>query len=181
MKLHLAVCKAQGWKPAEMRFYTGVPDKDRDPQWSKFWSAKLARIKKDGGSVTTRPLHYRKELVLDAYGEPIVEGDGSYRITDAAREKGIDVRLALDVASHARRKMFDVAIIFSQDKDLAEIAADVRLIAREHGRWMQTVCAFPANSKSTDAQGLRYVDWFVMTQTFYNRCLDSTDYRSKES
>jgi uncharacterized LabA/DUF88 family protein len=35
-------------------------------------------------------------------------------------EKGMDVRLAVDVVRMAREKLYDVALIFSQDQDLSE-------------------------------------------------------------
>ena len=48
-------------------------------------------------------------------------------------EKGIDVRIALDVIGKAVRDEYDVAIIFSQDQDLSEVADEIRTIARQHG------------------------------------------------
>jgi uncharacterized LabA/DUF88 family protein len=37
-------------------------------------------------------------------------------------EKGIDVRIALDVIAEAHRRAYDVALILSQDQDLSEVA-----------------------------------------------------------
>jgi uncharacterized LabA/DUF88 family protein len=38
------------------------------------------------------------------------------------REKGIDVRLALDILLLGFRSEYDVAVVFSQDQDLSEVA-----------------------------------------------------------
>jgi hypothetical protein len=46
-------------------------------------------------------------------------------------EKGIDLRLGLDLVKHTRLKIFDLAIIFSQDGDLAEAVDDAYEIAKE--------------------------------------------------
>jgi hypothetical protein len=43
MALSTTVCKQQGWKLVEVRFYTGVPDAGDDPFWNHFWTSKLAQ------------------------------------------------------------------------------------------------------------------------------------------
>ena len=48
--------------------------------------------------------------------------DGTTDTVYVPREKGIDLRLALDVVRMARTNQFNAALIFSQDQDLAEIA-----------------------------------------------------------
>ena len=48
-------------------------------------------------------------------------------------EKGIDVRLALDVVPMARENLYDVALIFSQDQDLSEAADEVKAISVQQG------------------------------------------------
>jgi uncharacterized LabA/DUF88 family protein len=40
----------------------------------------------------------------------------------AGEEKGVDVRIALDVIRLAHRAEYDVALLFSQDQDLSEVA-----------------------------------------------------------
>src|SRR3989304_2192175 len=65
-----------------------------------------------GVRVVTRPLRYVEE--------PVSLPDGTIRLVPLAREKGIDLRLALDVLRLARQGAFDCALLFSQDGDLAE-------------------------------------------------------------
>ena len=44
------------------------------------------------------------------------------------------VRVALDVIALAHRREYDVALVFSQDQDLSEVAEEIRTIAREQRR-----------------------------------------------
>lgn len=59
LKLHRAVCAANGWRPTLVRFYTGVPTEERSPMWHGYWSRRLLGLKRAGVVVTTRPLRYR--------------------------------------------------------------------------------------------------------------------------
>lgn len=163
LKLHRAVCAANGWRPTLVRFYTGVPTEERSPMWHGYWSRRLLGLKRAGVVVTTRPLRYR----------PSPEDPGVF----IAQEKGIDIRLALDLVSLARKQQFDVAVIYSQDQDLAEVASEVREIAREQGRWIKLASAFPAGPMATSGRGINGTDWFRMEESLYNSCLDMRDYR----
>ena len=79
----------------------------------------------------------------------------------------------------ARNAEFDVAIVFSQDQDLAEVAAEVRDIARTQGRWLKVVSAVPHGPKATSSRGIDRTDWFRMDREFYDACLDPRDYRPR--
>lgn len=94
---------------AEVRVYRGEPDAKRSPvgqaacqRQVRFWDAQ-ARV-----TPITRPLHYLP-----------VAWDGSGRPTDwEAREKGIDVMVALDMVMGAVRDEYDVCVLVSADTDL---------------------------------------------------------------
>lgn len=169
VKLHHAVCAANGWKPNMVRFYTGIPNAAESPMWTGYWAKRLLYMKRAGIHVTTRPLRYRKETVVDALGKSTV--------VTTPQEKGIDVRLALDIVSTARKKQFNVAVIFSQDQDLAEIVAEVAEISKEQDRWIKVCCAFPSGANATSGRGIDKTDWFRMDRAFYDACVDPTDYR----
>ena len=77
----------------------------------------------------------------------------------------------------ARNAELDVAIIFSQDQDLGEVAREVRDISRSTDRWLKVVSAFPAGSNATVRRGIDRTDWFRMNREFYDACLDPRDYR----
>ncbi len=160
------LCLAQGWELGRVRFYTGVPDPAESPQWSRFWDAKLAAMRGRGVSVFTRPLAYRRGR--DGNGEPT---------RPVAVEKGIDIRIAIDVVRDALDRACDVALLFSQDADLAEVAAEVRRISREQDRWIKVACAFPASAESRFKRGVDGTDWLPFDARLYRACKDPLDYR----
>ena len=95
------------------------------------------------------------------------------------QEKGIDVRLALDVISCSRRNMCDVALIMSQDQDLSELAREVRALSREQQRWIKIACAFPASASSRNQRGIDGTDWIRIDRAMYEGCIDTRDYRPR--
>jgi hypothetical protein len=172
-KLHHAVCKENGWEPNQTRFYTGVPDQARSPMWTAYWNNRVLALKHAGVHVTTRKLRYRVERVK------IAEGEVEEVVTP--QEKGVDVRLALDLVKLARKRCFDVAILFSQDQDLAEVVEEIREIAEEQNRSIGICCPFPSSPTATSRRGVDRTDWFRMDRVFYDRCLDPRDYRPRKS
>jgi uncharacterized LabA/DUF88 family protein len=116
------ICALRDWTPVGTRFYTGIPDADDDAFWHDFWASKLLAISRQGAHVFSRPLRYRNRSVRLP--------DGSRHTFLAGEEKGIDVRIALDIIRLAHRDAYDVAVVFSQDQDLSEVAEEIRVIAR---------------------------------------------------
>lgn len=168
-KLSNAVCAASAWQNDGIRFYTGTPSAQKSPMWHGYWAHRLLAMRRAGILVTNRPIRYRTET--------ITLNDGSTQTIDVPQEKGIDVRLALDVIRMTFARQLDVAVIFSQDQDLAEVATEVREIARQQSRWVKVVSAFPVGPNATSARGIDKTDWFTMDQAFYDACLDPRDYR----
>ena len=109
-----AICDARGWSLSEARFYTGVPDRRDNARWNLFWSAKLAQMGRTGIRTFSRPLRYRNQT--------IEHKDGTFETVLVGQEKGIDVRIAIDIVALAHRSAYDVALLFSQDQDLSEAA-----------------------------------------------------------
>jgi uncharacterized LabA/DUF88 family protein len=169
IKLHAAVCETNGWLPNLVRFYTGVPDPARSPMWARYWNNRVIALKRSGVHVTTRKIRYREDHV------DLPSGIRETVLT--TQEKGIDVRLALDVISRARTKQFDVAVIYSQDQDFTEIVKEVKAISIQQDRWISIVSAFPVGSTATVERGINGAKWFKMDEAFYNACLDPHDYR----
>ncbi len=169
VKLHRAICEQKGWIPGRIFFYTGIPLKDKDAFWHGYWERRILSLKRQGIEVITRKLRYR---TIETYDE-----NGVLLKKEISQEKGIDVRLALDVVRYAREKAYDVAILFSQDQDLAEVAEEVRRISRDQDRWIKVACAFPAGPCASAKRGIDKTDWIPMDQDFYDKCLDPRDYR----
>lgn len=158
--LATAICKQHGWTLSQVRFYTGVPTKDRDAKWHDFWARKAMRMSRAGVHVVTRPLRYTEEMLEDG------------RYIYHPREKGIDVRIAVDILRLAFARAFDVALVFSQDQDLAEVATELREIARRQNRWIKIASAFPVGPKTENKRGINGSDWIKIDRAMYDSCLD---------
>jgi uncharacterized LabA/DUF88 family protein len=173
LALASSACAAHGWVLTATHFYTGVPDQIDDPFWHHFWTAKMAVLGTRGVSTYARALRYRNETIRLP--------DGSWTAALVRREKGIDIRIALDVVRHARTRAFDVALIFSQDQDLSEVADEVRRISIDQNRWMKTACAFPFSPTIQNTRGINGTFWIRLERLIYDACLDPNDYRRKKS
>jgi uncharacterized LabA/DUF88 family protein len=169
MLLAECVAKQQKWTLAQTQFYTGIPEAKDSPFWNYFWTAKLAVMGTRGIKSFTRHLKYRNQTVALK--------DGGSTTVLVGQEKGIDVRLALDVVRFARQKKFDVAVIFSQDQDLSELAAEVQGIARDQNRWIKIACAYPTSPTRKNTRGIDGTDWIQIERAEYDTCIDPNDYR----
>ena len=169
VKLAAAVCNANGWIDTGVHFYTGVPTVTSSRMWHGYWTRRLTAMGRAGVTVISRPLSDRVEQVRLP--------DGTVHNVPVSREKGIDLRLGLDVVRMARNGDLDVAVIFSQDQDLAEVAREIRDIARTQDRWLKAVSAFPHGPNARAIRGIAGTDWFPMDRQFYDACLDPRDYR----
>jgi uncharacterized LabA/DUF88 family protein len=170
--LSVSVCGSNDWKLSQVRFYTGIPDSADDPAKNHFWTSKLAVMGRQGVQVFSRSLRYRNRV----FRLP----DGSKHSFLAGEEKGIDVRIALDVIRLARQRSYDVAIIFSQDQDLSEVAEEIRIVATEQARWIKVVSAFPSSPTSANRRGVNKTDWIRIDRATYDSCLDKRYYRVKK-
>lgn len=151
-----AVAQERGWKLCETRFYTGLPRLERDPARYRFWISKLAAMGRDGVYTFQRSLRYDPAPPHHAH------------------EKGIDVRIALDLLRLAIENAYDVAIIFSQDQDLAEAVLDVYAIAKKQRRFITVASAFPPNGH----RGINRTVPIRIERSTYDQCLDPHDYRA---
>jgi uncharacterized LabA/DUF88 family protein len=166
-----AVSNSHGWELSEVRFYTGVPDREDDPFWHHFWTNKLAHLGRRGATIYSRSLVYRNKVVRLPGG-----AEHSYL---SGEEKGIDVRIAIDVIGLAWQNAYDVAVIFSQDQDLSEVAREIRDIARSQDRWLKMASAFPVSPVTQNRKGINWTDWIRIDRATYDACLDPRDYRPK--
>ena len=167
--LATAVCQTKGWELTQVRFYTGIPTRARDGRWHEYWTRRLMAMQRSGIHVTKRYLRYHEE-------DRVLPG-GTTESVEVPREKGIDLRLALDVVRMTRTKQFDVALIFSQDQDLAEIVPEVRDIAKATGRPIHLASAYPAGPSATSKRGINNTEWVPIDEALYNANIDPRDYR----
>ena len=172
MALARTICLREGWELCQVRFYTGYPDPDDNPFWNHFWTSKFAQMGRQGIHVFSRTLRYRNET--------IIQPDGRESTVMVGREKGIDVRLALDILLLGFRREYDVAVVFSQDQDLSEVADEIRILAKSQGRWIKIVSAFPMSPTSKNRRGINGTDWLKVDRETYTSCIDPRDYRPKK-
>ena len=171
LKVARAVCDRQVWSLVKTRLYTGVPAQADQPFWNHFWTARLAQMGREGVWTYSRALRYRNQTIRLA--------DGQEHTILVGQEKGIDIRLALDIVRLAHQRVYDVALVFSQDQDLSEVADELRVIAREQGRWIKIASAYPLSPTSRNTRGINGTDWIRIDRVTYEACLDSRDYRPK--
>jgi hypothetical protein len=167
--LSTKICQMYGWHLDKIFFYTGIPSPQDDPFWSGFWAKKLAIMGTRGVEVFSRELRYRNRSIR-------LE-DGSEKTILVGQEKGIDIRLALDVIRCGWDELFDVALIFSQDQDLSEVAVEIRRIAARQKRWIKIASAFPLSPASVNKRGIHRTDWIKIDKALYDSCVDPADYR----
>ena len=160
VELSRRVCEARGWDLKRVHFYTGVPPGNKSPKWHAFWQSKLRHMRRQGAQVFFRNLRYR------------AMEDG----TEKAEEKGVDVRIAVDIIRAVLREECDVALVFSQDQDLSEVALEVREIAREQKRWVKIASAFPSGEGAENTRGVNNSDWARIDRETYDACLDSINH-----
>lgn len=144
---------------AGVRYYTGIHDSNRRPDAHGKMQRRLQAYEARGIKTTSIPLHYyKKPGSADLHG----------------REKGVDVRLAIDLLRFAEKGLYDVAILVSEDSDLNEAIRDVYAI-RDNERWIAIENALPWSSNShakwLDANRKRRID-----QAMFNAVKDSKIY-----
>lgn len=163
------ICEEQGWQLTEVFFYTGMPDSTDDVFWHSFWTRKLAVMGTRGVKIFTRSLRYRNQT--------IALPNGKMTTVLVGQEKGVDVRIALDIVRMALDNRYDVALILSQDQDLSEAADEVRKISTSQNRWLKVASAFPISPTAGKPRGINNTDWIKINRTTYDTCLDPNDYR----
>jgi uncharacterized LabA/DUF88 family protein len=171
-KLATAIAIEKGWTLTGVRFYTGIPAQTQDPFWHHFWTAKLANMGRQGIYRFSRTLRYRTET--------IILSDGTPTTIPMKVEKGIDVRLSLDVVRLGLDQQYDVALIFSQDQDLSEVADEIKTISLQQDRWIRVASAFPVGSGTNNKRGINNTLWIEIDKYLYDSCIDPADYRPRK-
>ncbi|MBN1824565.1 MAG: NYN domain-containing protein [Endomicrobiales bacterium] len=170
LKLAKTVCGTQGWQVDKLFFYTGIPDPGDSPFWNSFWASKLATMGRSKEiSIITRSLRYRNQTIRLENGQT--------KTVLVGQEKGIDVRIALDIIRCILRNECDVVVVFSQDQDLSEVASEMRIISSEQERWIKMVSAFPASPAARNTRGINKTDWIKIDRKTYDNCIDPIEYR----
>ena len=168
-RLAQAIALQLGWDLTETRFYTGMPNRQDNPRLHRHWTLRLRRMRAEGVVVTARPLRRRRRRArLD---------DGAAVEFTVLEEKGVDVRIALDVVRAVLAGACDVVLLFSQDQDFAELADEMRAIAREQQRWIKIASAYPVGPGTRNARGVERTDWIPIDRATYEACMETREAR----
>jgi len=120
-------------------------------------------MRTQGVHVSVRPLRRRRKSArLD---------DGTTAESTVLEEKGIEVRIALDIVRAVIDGACDAVLLFSQDQDFAEAALEVRTIAHAQQRWIKIASAFPVGEGTTNRRGVDRTDWLPIDHATYAACL----------
>ncbi len=169
VKLARYVCCKKGWDLELVKFYTGVPKATEDQPWNTFWTNKLATLgRQPNVTIFKRDLAQRlKEISTPT---------GMQRIPVHV-EKGIDVRIAIDMITMARSDLYDAILVFSQDQDLSEAAKEIKVIASEKRKFIHIASSYPENTNFAYSRGINSTEWIKFSKTEYDLCIDPNDYR----
>ncbi len=114
-------------------YYSGIHDPDVDQKMYELVSRRHDLMERTGVEVHERTLRYHWEWSVDRddvpppwYDDAPKKATATVRKKRKAREKGVDVALALDAVSAVLGDRCDVAVIVSRDRDLMEVADQVR-------------------------------------------------------
>jgi hypothetical protein len=72
----------------------------------------------------------------------------------------------------------NVAVIFSQDQDLKEVADEIVRISKEQNRWIKIASAFPISPTYDNKRGINETDWIKIDKKTYDACIDPNNYRN---
>jgi uncharacterized LabA/DUF88 family protein len=136
----------------EIRFYTGVPEPNVSAHWHTFWTNKLRYLKSQG---------------IEIY---------KGRINSAGQEKGVDVRIAIDLIRLTYEQKYEVAMIISQDADFGPAVLLAKEIARSQGRQLVFESCFPVGGGTVYTRGVPGTNWIEIDKATYDACFDSRDY-----
>jgi hypothetical protein len=92
------------------------------------------------------------------------------------REKGIDIRIALDCIRMTSKQELDVAVVFSQDQDLAEIMEYVNVISVQQRRHVEFYSAFPFAPGMKNDRGINHMRPLYIDRGLYDSCRDPRRY-----
>lgn len=150
------VARVSGRVLTQIRFYTGVPDPShgrKEAFWHGFWNNKLRYLRSRGIYV------YRG------------------RINPGGQEKGVDVSLAVDLVELTYDRVYDTAIIVSQDWDFGAAVRLCRRVAQGQGRTLIFESAFPYRLGAVSPRGIPSTTWIHIDKGLYDACYDPIDYR----
>jgi len=174
----LAARILHGRQLAGIRYYTGIHDPRVDPLSNAVMSRRLQVMRDRGVYVYTHPLKYSNQHRADRVVPPCEHGFRKVDVVRRGREKGIDLRIGLDMLRLARHGEFDVAVLVSQDTDLNQAVDELLDLREELDRWLVVENAFPyaTTSGKPKFRLQSCARWHVIDEAMFERIRDDADY-----
>ncbi len=165
----------------EIRYATGIPDYDIDPERTEAAMRRHDLIRRTDVVMLERTLRYRWEWQVrdrdlpDPRNHPGEVRQARVKAYNRGQEKGIDVWLALDALAMCARADIDTVVLATADSDLDMVPQYVRTIP---GQEETTVVAAKVVG---DGKPLHrndaYDDTVAIDRAIYEACKDEFDYR----
>lgn len=161
-------------------YYSGIHDPKENQSRYELVARRHELIRRTGVEVTQRTLRYHWEWQVDSdlpkpwYREAPKKAQAQVRKYRRAREKGIDVVLALDAVSAALTDQCDVIIIVSRDRDLMEVASEVK--SRCEVDCVRVEVAFVSERRGDEAILPDYDAQIEIDEDIIERARDNFDY-----
>lgn len=177
---HLAGPRTVNW--VACRFYTGRPNPNVPGESPKTRNLdrRLGAMRSAGVTVVTRELRYHwtwgHRDPLPAPREGAMPVTVEMRPWQRPQEKGVDLKLGLDAVEFALSGLYDVGIIVSLDRDMAEIPRSIRGLSRHMSTPVRLEAAVPVGNRRapTVLQGFDFTH--QITEAIFERIRDDTDY-----
>ena len=142
--------KTAGMIITQIRFYTGVPTPSQNYHWHCFWVEKLKYLESQG---------------IEVYKGKINAHD---------QEKGVDVKIAIDLIRLTYERRYEAAIILSQDRDFEPAIHLAKELAKDQNRQLVFESHFIIGDSD---RGIPGTSWKPIDKTTYDACYDPQDYR----
>jgi len=170
---------------AGTHYYSGIHDEQENESMFHLVNRRHDLIRQTGVEVTERTLRYHWEWRVDDRDLPKPWYDDApdrqktmVKRWRGAREKGIDVALALDAVASALTDECDVVIIVSRDRDLMEIANEIRERCSKRGDCVRVEVAYVSERRGDEGQLPDYDAHHEIDEAIVNAARDHFDYRN---
>jgi hypothetical protein len=154
----LASSSGKDYTLAHVGVYVGIPARNKSATGYSARRRQIARWEQTGAKVFARPLRYPKAWPA----EP-------------PKEKGVDVKLAIDMVTMAVADQYDVAILASCDTDLAPAVEAVLAVCKDRGRPTIELVAWKGRSNKIGIGG-QQLTYRMIDQVLFDAIRDGTDY-----
>ena len=169
---------------ANVHYYSGIHDRSVNESMFKLVSRRHDLVRQTGVEVTERTLRYNWEWKVDDDLAPPWRDDSPKRQTAQvkrwrrAREKGIDVALALDAVAAALTNECSVVIIVSRDRDLMEIADEIHERCGSNGlACVRVEVAYVSERRGDEGELPGYDHHHEIDEAMFDTARDDFDYR----